>query len=219
MLEEYIEVVKPEVIKLFENESSGHDLGHLTRTMKLALKICESENGDRLVIGLAAFMHDVHRLMENQENRRVVPKESIPIIRQILDKTDLEESIKDKICFAIENHELYNWNGENVDDINTLILQDADNLEAIGAIGIGRSFQYSGAHNMLMYTEDYPLNESDDFKEETGNDPSVIHHYYHKLFKLAKNMNTKTARKMADDRIEFMRNFTNEFLEEWNGQK
>lgn len=219
MLEKYIEIVKPEVTKLFENETSGHDMLHLTRTMNLALSICEKENGDKLIVGLAAYMHDVHRLMENKENRRVKPIESIPIIRDILNKTDLDEIIKDKICFAIENHELYNWNGQNVDDINTLILQDADNLDAIGAIGISRSFMYAGTHNMLVYTKDYPLNENNDFKEETGNDPSVIHHFYHKLFKLADNMNTQTAKKIADERVKFMKNFTDELINEWDGKR
>lgn len=117
----------------------------------------------------------------------------------------------------IEFHENYNWNGENVNDINTLILQDADNLEAIGAIGIGRSFAYGGAHNMKMYDDKIPLNEENDYAEGEI-DPSTIHHFYHKLFKLADNMNTKTAKEIGIQRTEFMKDFVQAFLVEWNGK-
>lgn len=219
MLEEYIEIIKPYVIELFKNDSSGHDISHLIRTMNIAKKLCEKENGDRLIVGLSAFMHDIHRIMQNENGKFVSPKDSIPIVRDILDKTDLNNDIKNKICYCIEYHEQYNWNGNNVSDLNTLILQDADNLDAVGAIGIGRTFSYGGAHNVIMYDENSPLNEDNDFSESNGNDPSTIHHFYHKLFKLADNMNTETAKTMAIERTDFMKTFVFEFLEEWNGNK
>jgi len=219
MLEDYIEIIKPYIIELFKNDSSGHDISHLTRTMNIAVNLCEKENGDRLVVGIAAFMHDIHRIMQNEIGKFVSPKDSLPKVREILNHTDLSDEIKDKICFAIEFHEEYNWNGNNVDDINTLILQDADNLEAIGAIGIGRTFSYGGANNVPMYDEDVSLEMNEKYSESNGSDPSTIHHFYHKLFKLADNMNTETARKIAHDRTEFMKVFVNEFLDEWKGKK
>ena len=217
MLENYIEQLKPLVEDLFKKDSSGHDIGHLVRTMKTALYIQEREGGDRIVVGIAAFLHDVHRIMEKESGRFVSPKESIPQVKSILSKIDLTSTQVDKICYCIENHEEYNWNGNNVDDINTLILQDADNLEAIGAIGVGRVFQFCGAHLLPMYDDTIPLNEENDFKEESGYDPSTIHHFYHKLFKLGDNMNTKTAKELADKRVNFMKSYVNEFLNEWNG--
>ena len=138
--------------------------------------------------------------------------------KTILSNVDLTEEQINKICFAIEFHEEYNWNGKNVDDINTLILQDADNLDAIGAIGIGRTFSYGGAHNVVMYNENEPLNENNDYSESNGDDKSTIHHFYHKLFKIGKNMNTNTAKELASRRIEFMKTFVKEFLEEWNAK-
>ena len=219
MLEEYIELIKPYIIELFKNDSSGHDISHLTRTMNIAVSLCEEENGDKLIVGIAAFMHDIHRIMQNETGKFVSPKDSLPKVREILNHTDLSEEIKDKICFAIEYHEEYNWNGNNVDDLNTLILQDADNLDAIGAIGIGRTFSYGGAHNVVMYDEEAPLEIEEKYSEHNGDDPSTIHHFYHKLFKLADNMNTEAARKRAIERTNVMKEFVKEFLDEWNGIK
>ena len=216
MIEDYIKELKPAIIELFKNESSGHDLNHLTRTMNNALYLQTIEGGDRIIIGISAFLHDIHRIMENESGIYVSPHDSIPKVKEILSNIDLSDGQIDSICYAIENHELYNWNGYNVSDINTLILQDADNLDAIGAIGIGRSFSFGGAHHQLMYDESIPLNDNYDYSEETGNDPSTIHHFYHKLFKLGNNMNTKTAKLLASKRISFMKSFVEEFLNEWN---
>lgn len=219
MLENYIKIIKPYIIDLFKDDSSGHDISHLIRTMNIAINLCDKENGDKLIVGISAFMHDIHRIMQNQKGKFVSPKDSLPKVREILNNTNLSEEIIDKICYCIEYHENYNWNGSNVEDINTLILQDADNLDAIGAIGIGRTFSYGGAHNVKMYDETSPLKTQENYSEENGDDPSTIHHFYHKLFKLADNMNTKTAKIQARERTEYMRNFVDEFLQEWNGVK
>lgn len=219
MLEKYIEIIKPYIIDLFKKDSSGHDISHLIRTMNIAINICDKENGDKLIVGISAFMHDIHRIMQNETGKFVSPKESLSKVREILSNTDLSEDIVNKICYCIEYHENYNWNGNNVSDINTLILQDADNLDAIGAIGIGRTFSYGGAHSVLMYDEETPLNNDKDYSETNGDDPSTIHHFYHKLFNLANNMNTKTAKEQAIERTEFMKMFVNEFLDEWHGIK
>ena len=216
MLENHIEQLKPYVEELFKKDSSGHDISHLIRTMNTALYLQEKEGGDRIIIGIAAFLHDIHRIMQNESGKFVSPKDSIPKIKNILSNIDLDEEQINKICYAIEHHEEYNWNGNNVADINTLILQDADNLDAIGAIGVGRTFSYGGSHNVVMYDENVPLNEENDYSESDRNDPSTIHHFYHKLFKLGKNMNTKTARELAINRTKFMRDFVKEFLDEWN---
>ena len=212
MLEEYIEQLKPHVENLFRKDSTGHDISHLTRTMNMALYLQEKEGGDRLIIGIAAFLHDVHRIMQNETGHFVSQKDSIPKVKEILKKIDLTNEQLEKICYCIEHHEEYNWNGNNVDDINTLILQDADNLDAIGAIGIGRTFSYGGSHNVVMYDDTVPLNEENDYSEARGDDLSTIHHFYHKLFKLGDNMNTTTAKKLATDRIKFMK----EFVKEWD---
>ena len=216
MLEQYIQQLKPYVLELFSTDSSGHDISHLQRTMNTALYLQEKEGGDRIIIGIASFLHDIHRIMQNETGSFVSPKASLTKVKEILSHIDLTEEQIDKICYCIEYHEEYNWNGNNVDDINALILQDADNLDAIGAIGIGRTFAYSGARNIVMYSEDVPLNEENNFKEENGDDESTIHHCYHKLFKLGDNMNTNTAKELAKKRVEYMKDFVKTFLDEWN---
>ena len=217
MIEQYIEKLRPFVLELFEKDSSGHDIGHLERTMRTALYIQEKDGGDRVVIGIAAFLHDVHRIMQNETGKFVSPKDSIDTVRKILYDAELNltEQQIEEICYCVEFHEEYNWNGNNVDDLNTLILQEADNLEAIGAIGIGRAFIYCGAHNIPMYDDSIPLNENNDYIEEEGDNESTIHHFYHKLFKLGDNMNTKVAKEMAEKRINYMKEFTKVFFDEW----
>lgn len=221
LVEEYIEILKPEVVEMFKEDSSGHDISHLERTMNLALHIQEHEGGDRVVIGISAFLHDIHRLMQNQLGHFVSPKESLGKVKEILDKVELTDEQVYKILHAIEYHEVYNWNNPNnkEEDINTLILQDADNLDAIGAIGVGRTFSYGGSHKVLMYNSSVPLEQDENYAEEKGDDPSTIHHFYHKLFKLADNMNTNRAKELAKERTEFMKIFVDEFLKEWKGEK
>ena len=216
MLEDYMEKLRPYVLEIFGNDSSGHDITHLTRTMKIALYIQSKEGGDRVVIGIAAFLHDRHRIMQNDRDEYVSPKESLPKVNEILSHIDLDSKQKEKILYAIEHHEDYNWNGNNVSDINALILQDADNLDAIGAIGIARAFVYGGAHKIDMYNEKIPLNSKNDYEERIGDNESTIHHCYHKLFKLADNMNTKTAKILASERIDYMKEFVEKFLSEWD---
>lgn len=216
MLEEYIKKLRPFVIELFEKDSSGHDISHLERTMNTALYLQEKEGGDRIIIGIAAFLHDIHRIMQNETGKFVSPKESLNTIKNILSNVSLTQEQIDKISYCIEYHEQYNWNGNNVNDLNTLILQDADNLDAIGAIGIGRTFSYGGSYNIIMYNDKAPLNETNDYEESNGDDESTIHHFYHKLFKLGDNMNTKTARELAKRKTDFMKEFVKEFLNEWN---
>ena len=218
MLEKYIEKIRPYVLELFKDDSSGHDIGHLERTMRIALKLQEIEGGDRLIIGIAAFLHDIHRIMQNESGIFVSPKDSLGKVREILSNVDLTEEQVNSICLAIEYHEEYNWNGNNIDDINTLILQDADNLEALGAIGIARVIIMGNKMGEPLYDDKIPINEDDDFIEENS-DLSSIHHFYHKIFKLKDNMNTETARKMAEQRTDFMREFVKQFLEEWHGNK
>lgn len=219
MLEEYIKKLRPFVIELFEKDSSGHDISHLERTMNIALHLQEKEGGDRIIIGISAFLHDVHRIIQNETGSFVSPRDSLSTVKNILSNIDLTQEQIDRICYCIEFHEQYNWNGNNVKDLNALILQDADNLDAIGAIGIGRTFSYGGSHNVVMYNDKILLKEDTDYAESNGDDESTIHHFYHKLFKLGDNMNTNTAKRLAKERTEFMKKFVDEFLKEWNGEK
>lgn len=102
MLENYIEKLKPYVIDLFKRDSSGHDISHLIRTMNTALYLQEKEGGDRIIIGIAAFLHDVHRIMQNESGKFVLPKDSLEKVKEILSHIDLTDEQVNKICYAIE---------------------------------------------------------------------------------------------------------------------
>jgi len=215
---EILENLERKIEKLFDNDTSGHDIYHLKRVMNVALTIQEKEGGDKLIIAIAALLHDLHRIMQNETGKFCSPKESIPKIREILDSENLTEIQKNKILHCIEYHEEYNFsaNGKTVSDIETLILQDADNLDAIGAVGIGRTFSFGGFYKVKMWT---PENRFDrETYDESEKDPSIIHHFYSKLMKLKNNMNTETAKNMAEKRHKFMEQYLQEFFEEWQGK-
>ena len=198
-------------------KQGGHDINHFLRTMKIALYLQTKEGGDPLIIGVASFLHDVHRLMQSERNEYVMPKDSLGRVLEIVElaNLDLSDEQINKILFCIEHHEDYNWSGFNVDDINTLILQDADNLDAIGAIGIGRSFGYAAINNQPFYDDKIPLEKFDGYEEKLK-DVSNIHFLNNKLIKLGDNMNTKTAKLIAQDRVEFIKKFIDEYIKEWN---
>ena len=148
-MEETIDQLQEEIEILFRQESSGHDIYHLKRTLNIALTLQKKEGGDKLIIAVSAFLHDIHRIIQNETGKFCSPKDSLPKIKSILDKTKLTgEQIKN-VLHCIEYHEEYNFsdNGKTVSDIETRVLQDADNLDAIGAIGIGRTFAFGGANN------------------------------------------------------------------------
>lgn len=193
----YIEILKPIVLEMFKDECSGHGIDHLERTLRNAMYIQSKEGGDEVIIGISAYLHDIHRLLQNKYNKYVSPEGSIDVVKYILSKINLSKNQVNKICYCIENHEKYNWNNNNVDDLNTLILQDADNLDAIGAIGIARAFAYGSANGIPIYSENIEENVSDSYVESGDKENSTIQHFYDKLLKLDKNMNTQTAKSMA----------------------
>lgn len=218
-MEKIIQQLEDEIKELFHKESSGHDIYHLKRTLSIALTLQEKEGGDKLIIAVAAFLHDIHRIIGKEIRKFCSPKDSLPKVREILTRVILTDEQKEKVLHCIEFHEEYDFseNGKTVNDIETLILQDADNLDAIGAIGIGRTFSFGGSHNLDMWVPEKPFNRKE--FNESENDPSTIHHFYSKLLKLKENMNTQTAKNMANERHKFMELFLQEFFNEWNGKK
>lgn len=212
----YIEILKPIVLEMFKDECSGHGIDHLERTLRNAMYIQSKEGGDEVIIGISTYLHDIHRLLQNKYNKYVSPEDSIEVVKYILSKINLSKNQVDKICYCIENHEKYNCNNNNVDDLNILILQDADNLDAIGAVGIARAFAYGSANGIPIYSENIEENVSDSYVESGDKENSTIQHFYDKLLKLDKNMNTQTAKSMAKRRVNYMIEYIDEFMKEIN---
>lgn len=202
---------------MFSAESSGHDISHLVRTYNIAKHLQKKEGGNESVILFSALLHDVHRLIQKETNKFCHPKDSLDTISQILRELKVEDKVRQQVQHCIEFHEEYGFSetGKTVDDIETQILQDADNLDAIGAIGIARAFAFGGANGIPIWVEDIPLGK--DHFDESETDPSEIHHFYSKLLKLKENMNTDTAKKMAEERSKFMELYLDHFFKEWSG--
>lgn len=215
MIDDYIKILKPIVCNIFKDDSSGHDIEHLERVMRNAIKICEKEGGNKLVVAISSYLHDIHRIMSDKYGRYVTPKESLTIVRTIISPLDLANDQINDICYCIEHHEEYNWNQNNRVNLNAQIVQDADNLDAIGAIGIARAFRYSGCHSIKMFDPNKQLRIINNYREDDVLETNTIEHFYNKLFKLGDNMNTKTGKELAKKRIKFMEDFINEFMEEW----
>ncbi len=218
-LQKTINKLEKEIKSMFHSESSGHDIYHLRRVLNLALHLQEKEGGDKKVIAISAFLHDIHRIIQNETDKYCSPKDSLSKIKQICKNIKISKHKLSKILHCIEFHEEYNFSkiGKTANDIETLILQDADNLDAIGAIGIARAFAYGGANKIPIWVPEKPL-ISQHF-DESSIDHSEIHHFYSKLLRLNNNMNTKTALKMAKERHKFMEHYLDEFFEEWKGER
>lgn len=217
-LDEHIEKLTRKVEETFNNDASGHDIGHLKRTLNYALLLQKKEGGDREVIGVSAFIHDIHRILGSQKGRFVSPKESLPVVESFIKDLDMTDEQKKHVLHAIEHHEEYAF-GKNkvaVDDIESKILQDADNLDATGAIGIIRCFVYGANRKIKEYDPTVSLYQTE--FEEGVEDVSSIHYINNKLIRLGKNMNTKTARKLAKQKTKFMKNFSKLFIAEFEGK-
>lgn len=211
-------LLEKETMNLFRGESSGHDIYHLIRVRRLALEIQKYEGGDRLVVGVAAFLHDIHRAMSVKQGRYVAPDESLELVEEIISKViELPLDIVKKILHCIEHHEEYSFGvgGKIAQDLETQIVQDADNLDAIGAIGVARAFMYGGARKIPMYLPGVPLEATDGYTEAREN-VSEIHHFYDKMLRIPDDMNTETGRRLAISRHQFVESFLRQFFDEWN---
>jgi uncharacterized protein len=212
--EELFNLTELAVADSFSSDSTGHDLFHLKRVFSIAMDLQEVEGGNRLVLGIAALVHDVHRLMETEAHKLVHPRDSLDRVTKILSTVPLDEDILNQVLHLVEFHDDYALDGQSVEPqlLELSLLQDADRLDALGAIGIARCFMYYGSHSAPMWDPLVPLQKSYD---ATKRDPSAIHHFYNKLFKLEKTFFTVHATKLARERTTLMKNFVDTFLKEW----
>jgi len=213
-----IEKLESRIGDYFADNDGSHDIGHLKRTLRNALEIQTKEGGDIQVIAVSAFIHDVHRIMQDVEGRFVSPKESLPKIRELIADLPLTDKQKEHICYAIEHHEEYAFGkgGVTVTDIESKIVQDADNLDMLGAIGIERALSYSKALNIPLYNPSVPLYRSE-FSEDNMKDVKVstVHRMNNKHLRLCENMNTKTAKDMAKPKTKLIKDFIDSVVKDF----
>lgn len=218
-LNQLLKLIERNIKKIFNDENSGHDIYHLIRVKNLALIIQRTEGGDCKIIAISALLHDVHRILAKKSGGFFPPEKSLPMVRKILKGYGISKSELARIEQVIKHHEEYSFSKteKTANDIESLIVQDADNLDAIGAIGIARAFAYGGANNIPIWVPE--VKKIRKYFDESGWDVSEIHHFYSKLLKLRDNMNTKTGKKMARLRHYFMQKYLQQFFAEWKGEK
>ena len=181
------------VRSLYEGNSDGHDLDHTLRVYHLAMEIADSEpDCDRWIVAIAAILHDADdpKLFSTEDNRNA---------RSFLMSRDVDQEEIERICAVINSVSFSKNRGKHPEDIESMIVQDADRLDAMGAVGIARTFAYGGKHGRSL--------------------DSSVQHFYDKLLLLKDLMNTSRAKEMAEKRHRIMVDFLNEWDAEMRSDK
>ena len=194
----------------------GHDWFHIERVYKNALLIAESEKCDMEIVQLGALLHDIADSKFYNGDESIGPKTA----RAFLESEKVEPTIIDHVIAIIEN---ISFKGGKVErqfsSIELDIVQDADRLDAIGAIGIARTFNYGGFKNRALYNPEIAPNLTMTKDEYKNNEAPTINHFYEKLLLLKDKMNTQTGKQIAQDRHRYMEDFLEQFYAEWEGKK
>ncbi len=202
----------------FSTESSGHDYWHMHRVWQLAKYIAAREKGvDMFTLELAALLHDIADWKFHNGDEEAGPRAA----REWLESLAVDNGTIRHIEDIIRN---VSFKGAHVETklktIEGQIVHDADKLDAIGAIGIARTFAYGGANGQPMHDPNSPVRWHDTFEAyKNSNSPTIINHFYEKLLLLKDRMFTKTGQELARHRHKVMEQFLEEFLEEWKGAR
>lgn len=186
------------VKKLFSGEGTGHDYFHVERVVNNAIKIAENENSDLFLVELSARLHDLGDYKLNDGKDR-----SEELITQFLKAQNADSELISKVVEIVSQVSFSK--GKKAVSIEAQIVQDADRLDAMGAIGIARCFAYGGKKEREIWNSENPAETS-------------LQHFYDKLLKLKELMNTSAGRKMAEERHRFLEEFLAEFHKEWNSE-
>ena len=210
IIERAIEFVK----KTFESDFSGHDYFHTMRVFNIANTIAEKEGADLEIVGLSALLHDV-------DDRKLSPEtcENKTRARDFLKENGVDDKKIELICSIIGQVAYMGKDSVVPSTIEGKCVQDADRLDAIGAVGIARAFAYGGNHNRYMHNPDVEPKLNMSAEEYRQSNSTTINHFYEKLFNLKDMMSTNSAREIAKSRDEYMRDFVATFLDEWDGKR
>jgi uncharacterized protein len=194
----------------------GHDWFHIERVYKNALLIAKDTDCDLVVVQLGALLHDIADSKFHNGDETIGPKTA----RLFLEAENVFEDIIQHVVNIIENISYKGGNFEkNFSSAELDIVQDADRLDAIGAIGVARAFNYGGFKNRALYDPEItPVNNMSKEEYKKNNAPT-INHFYEKLLLLKDKMNTETGKEIAAERHKFMENFLSQFYAEWEGVK
>ena len=206
-----IELTKDFVKKTLQNAEGGHDWFHIDRVYINALQIAKHEEVNLLVVQLAALLHDIADSKFHNGDESIGPK----IATEFLKSHNIDSEIIEHVVQIIKNISFKGGNFKQEFHSNELdVVQDADRLDAIGAIGIARCFAYGGFKNREIYNPEVPPNLNMTKEEYKNSTAPSINHFYEKLFLLKDRMNTETGKKMAIERHKFMESYVIQLFNE-----
>lgn len=208
LIQNTVDFVKEKLI----GAEAGHDWFHMERVWKLSKKIAANEQCNLMVVELSALLHDIADPKFHNGDETLALK----ISQEFLESQEVAPEITSQVLFIIKNISFKN-RGEVPENLplELKIVQDADRLDAIGAIGIARTFNFGGFKNNLMYHPDIQPKLNMTKEEYKKNEGTTINHFYEKLLLLKDLMNTETAKKIASERHDLMVSFLDEFYKEW----
>jgi uncharacterized protein len=199
-----------------DNAEGGHDWFHIERVYKNSILIAKEEDCDIMVVKLGALLHDIADSKFHDGDETIGPKTA----RAFLESENVFEETINHVINIIENISFKGGNFENKFSSKELkIVQDADRLDAIGAIGIARTFNYGGFKNRALYNPSITPNLNMSKEEYKNSNSPTLNHFYEKLLLLKDKMNTATGKKIALERHKYMENFLSQFYAEWEGEK
>lgn len=210
LIEKTIRFVK----KTLQDAEGGHDWWHIQRVWQNAKNIAIHERVNVQVVELAALLHDIADSKFYNGDETVGPS----MAREFLTSQQVDDSIIQHVIAIIENVSFKGGKEQRTfSSIELDVVQDADRLDAIGAIGIARTFNYGGFKNREIYNPNIPPNlemTKEEYKKSTA---PTINHFYEKLLLLKDKMNTDTGKKLAEERHQFMEQYLEQFYKEWDG--
>lgn len=199
-----------------KNAEGGHDWFHIQRVYKNALLIADNEDCNLQIVQLGVLLHDIADSKFHNGDETIGPKTA----KDFLEKENVDAEAIEHVLKIIEN---VSYKGDNFEkkfhSKELEIVQDADRLDAIGAIGIARAFNYGGFKNRAMYNPDIAPQMKMSKEEYKKSEAPTINHFYEKLLLLKDKMNTETGKKIAQERHRFMEGFLAQFYAEWDGEK
>lgn len=210
-----IKLTEQYVHEKLDGEGTGHDWWHIHRVRNLALAIAQTEQADLFVVELAALLHDIADWKFHHGDQEIGPQTA----RAWLLSHNVDLATINHVCTIIKD---ISFKGAHVatpmKSIEGQIVQDADRLDALGAIGIARCFAYGGSRNQVMYDPHQKPIMHANFEEYKNKSNITINHFYEKLLLLKDRLNTQAARTIAYERHKFMEQFLNQFFTEWNSE-
>ncbi len=195
---------------------AGHNWFHVERVYKTALHIAQKETVDIFVVQLAALLHDIADSKFNNGNEDIGPAKATEFLRSL----NINETVVVHVQQIIKNMSFKNsFDKQTFTSKEMQVVQDADRLDAMGAIGIARAFTFGGFKNRDLYNPAIAPNLSQSKQEYKNSNAPTINHFYEKLLLLKNTMHTKTGKKLAEERHQFMLVYLAQFYAEWEGER